>query len=1013
MGSPRTEADAQTPAYVERLYAAPLERFTAVRKELASELRAKGDKEGATALAAMRKPSRSAWALGEVARRHPAEMRALLRATDEARDAQDARREETRRRGDAGSGAVMDGGDREGGRPRDEAPRSERRRSDGGGAPGHGADAARRPIRRGRGDRSADARDAGDGPRTAESDFGVFGGVASAPAPPEVRAEAPERRPEGRRDARAEAAASKEAEEKARRAAAAATAEAERAREAARLAKAADEAEREASRLRGRGRGGGGSARAREAEAPSGGGATARAEKARKESDESREAGLDRALAPRGSPRGIAVIVSRGTERQLLSSMAKRVAMMAYPGVQILDVVGPLEVFSRTSRWLREHGGYTRDAYSVEILGLSLARHLPARRRAFASTRTTPSSTLLAASTPSFVAGGVGATRYRSDARVLGWLRRQAKSVRRLASVCTGAFFLAEAGLLGRTPGDDALGVGRRVRSKPTPTCAWRPDRLFVREGSIYTSAGVTAGMDSSLALVEEDHGREAALAVARALVMFLKRPGGQAQFSAQLADQIASRETLRDLQAYILDHPQADLGVEVLARRAGNEPAELRARLHARRGHDTRPVRERRPGGDRATLARRVVARPRGDLPLLGSGEHGVDEAGVPARRRCVAAGVPGAIQHEARLQGREEEGGMNGLARAGWSVALSIALAGALADCAPARAPTVATAKRYACPPCDGGCDGKSFDHPGSCPICGMPLVEQGSDAAEAPKGKPVAILVFDGVEIIDFTGPWEVFGGAGFDVYTVAATREPVVTAMGMKLLPRYTFADAPQPAVLLVPGGGVKGARSSAATLALGATSERAGKEHTLSVCNGGVHLGERGAPRRTLGHDDRPPDGPFRRRLPQDEARPRSKVRRQREDRHRRGPCSAGIDGAPPRPLSTMLGKGVAQSTALNLEYDWRPEGGFVRGTLPDLLVPRVNLDAVGKWAFDETSGTRDAWQMVVRGTSAKSAAELHEYIAGELAKGHWRRGAVTEDALERLALRGTHAAKGA
>jgi transcriptional regulator GlxA family with amidase domain len=99
------------------------------------------------------------------------------------------------------------------------------------------------------------------------------------------------------------------------------------------------------------------------------------------------------------------------------------------------------------------------------------------------------------------------------------------------------------------------------------------PDTIFVREGSIYTSAGVTAGMDLALAMVEEDQGRDVALAVARELVVFLKRPGGQSQFSAQLAVQLATQEPLQELQAYILDHPDVDLTVETLAGRVSMSP--------------------------------------------------------------------------------------------------------------------------------------------------------------------------------------------------------------------------------------------------------------------------------------------------------------------------------------------------------------------------------------------------------------------------------------------------------
>src|SRR5580765_2344587 len=248
----------------------------------------------------------------------------------------------------------------------------------------------------------------------------------------------------------------------------------------------------------------------------------------------------------------------------------RRVAMLAYPGIQILDVTGPLEVFSRTSRWLKEIGRRDDDAYSVEIVGLKRGLF-----RASSGLRLHADhgyaevgpgiDTLL-------IAGGMGAERHRSNPQLLRWIRRQAGSVRRLASVCTGAFFLAEAGLLkGRRATTHWAFCDELARSYPGVTV--EPDTIFVREGALYTSAGVTAGMDLALALVEEDHGREIALAVARALVMFLRRPGGQAQFSAQLAVQLAEHEPLRDLQTYVIEHPADGLTVEALARRAGMSP--------------------------------------------------------------------------------------------------------------------------------------------------------------------------------------------------------------------------------------------------------------------------------------------------------------------------------------------------------------------------------------------------------------------------------------------------------
>jgi len=243
----------------------------------------------------------------------------------------------------------------------------------------------------------------------------------------------------------------------------------------------------------------------------------------------------------------------------------RRVAMVVYPDVQILDITGPLEVFGRTARWLVEQDRCRQPPYSVELLaahpgivrsssGLELVV-----RRSFAEVRG-GIDTLL-------VAGGIGARRSPGD-ELVSWLRRVAPRVRRLASVCTGAFLLAEAGLL---DGRRATTHWRACRelAERFPHVAVETDPIFVRDGRIYTSAGVTAGMDLALAMVEEDHGREVALAVARELVMFLKRPGGQSQYSALLMAQAADREPIRELQVWISEHPAADLSVAALASRA------------------------------------------------------------------------------------------------------------------------------------------------------------------------------------------------------------------------------------------------------------------------------------------------------------------------------------------------------------------------------------------------------------------------------------------------------------
>src|SRR5262245_50912133 len=230
-----------------------------------------------------------------------------------------------------------------------------------------------------------------------------------------------------------------------------------------------------------------------------------------------------------------------------------RVAMLAYPDIQMLDVMGPLEVFSRTARVLRDGGMRRDDAYSVEIIGLQRgAFRASSGLRLYADRgyRETGRGidTLL-------IAGGRGSERYRSHAPLLRWIRQQSRWVRRLASVCTGAFLLAEAGLLkGRRATTHWEWCGRMAERYPGVSV--EPDAIFVREGSLYTSAGVTAGIDLALAMVEEDFGRDVALAAARELVVFLRRPGGQAQFSAQLAVQFAQQQPLSELQAYVLEHP-------------------------------------------------------------------------------------------------------------------------------------------------------------------------------------------------------------------------------------------------------------------------------------------------------------------------------------------------------------------------------------------------------------------------------------------------------------------------
>ncbi|HWC74312.1 MAG TPA: GlxA family transcriptional regulator [Gemmatimonadales bacterium] len=246
------------------------------------------------------------------------------------------------------------------------------------------------------------------------------------------------------------------------------------------------------------------------------------------------------------------------------------VAMVAFPDAQILDVVGPLEVFSRAARLLSDEGKRGPAPYSVEILAASRGPVVTSSGIGLVASRSFRE--VRGGIDTLFVAGGRGVEAALRDQRLIRWLQRMSGRVGRLASVCTGAFILAEAGLL---DGKRAATHWNSCRTLAVryPGVTVDPDPIFVREQRTYTSAGVTAGMDLALAMVEEDHGLGAAREVARQLVLFLKRPGGQSQFSAQLQVQMADRRPLADLQSWMADHLQADLSVTALARRVAMSP--------------------------------------------------------------------------------------------------------------------------------------------------------------------------------------------------------------------------------------------------------------------------------------------------------------------------------------------------------------------------------------------------------------------------------------------------------
>jgi transcriptional regulator GlxA family with amidase domain len=232
------------------------------------------------------------------------------------------------------------------------------------------------------------------------------------------------------------------------------------------------------------------------------------------------------------------------------------VLIVLFDDVQSLDVTGPLEVFANAP-------GYHVTTASLGGRPVATSSGL----------RLVPDADLCDIGGPPdllLVPGGEGAR--RRDPALVRWVSDHASQAPRVAAVCTGTFLLAEAGLL----------RGRRVTTHwahcadlaaQYPDLTVDPDPIFINSGDVATSAGVTAGIDLALALVEDDLGRDMALAIARHLVVFLRRPGNQAQFSAQLSAQVADRAPLRDVQQWIAEHPSGDLSVEALAERASLSP--------------------------------------------------------------------------------------------------------------------------------------------------------------------------------------------------------------------------------------------------------------------------------------------------------------------------------------------------------------------------------------------------------------------------------------------------------
>jgi len=242
---------------------------------------------------------------------------------------------------------------------------------------------------------------------------------------------------------------------------------------------------------------------------------------------------------------------------------SRRVVIVAFPGVELLDVTGPAEVFSVATRV----AGAGRPGYRVEIAaagGGAVRTSSGVRLMADLSLEEVDGrmDTLLVSGA---IDVGERAVEPVIDTAVVEWLRSAAPRARRTASVCAGAHLLAAAGLLDGLPATTHWLTAGRLASDH-PQIAVDPDPIFIRTEQVWTCAGVTSGMDMALAMVAEDHGQALALATARTMVMYVKRPGGQSQFSVPLSLQTPSGDRIDALRLWITDHLTDDLSVEALA---------------------------------------------------------------------------------------------------------------------------------------------------------------------------------------------------------------------------------------------------------------------------------------------------------------------------------------------------------------------------------------------------------------------------------------------------------------
>lgn len=251
----------------------------------------------------------------------------------------------------------------------------------------------------------------------------------------------------------------------------------------------------------------------------------------------------------------------------MLPPRPRHIVLLAYENMNLLDLTGPLQAFASAAR---RHSAGGPPLYDLTVAS---AEGGLVTSSAGLACSTVPISSLEAVDIDTLlVAGGCLGDTYFAPPALVNWIRQRAPSVRRLASVCTGAFMLAATGLLdGRRVATHWEWVGRLRRLHPLVQID--EDKIYIRDGRIWSSAGVSAGIDLALALIEEDYGHRVAIETARQMVVFMKRAGGQSQFSATLSAQASEGGRFAELHAWMGANLHADLSVERLAEQAAMSP--------------------------------------------------------------------------------------------------------------------------------------------------------------------------------------------------------------------------------------------------------------------------------------------------------------------------------------------------------------------------------------------------------------------------------------------------------